>query len=189
MSERGLKFKQFGSRIWERKRTAGKARQRKRKERVKRRKILMRKTFHEVDGQTDSRQQRDEQSKSSLLNRTIMTLKGFPNGSAVKESACNAGAAGNAGSIPGSGRSPGRGHGNSLQYSCLENPMDKGNCRATLHNKESNTTEATQHMTLKIQVTTQGCSQSVQLSILSSRSITGLIISQIWFPVSNISGK
>ena len=50
MSERGLKFKQFGSRIWERKRTAGKARQRKRKERVKRRKILMRKTFHEVDG-------------------------------------------------------------------------------------------------------------------------------------------
>ena len=72
-----------------------------------------------------------------------MTLKGFPKGSAVKESACNAGAAGNAGSIPGSGRSPGRGHGNSLQYSCLENPMDKGNCRATLHNKESNTTEAT----------------------------------------------
>ena len=30
------------------------------------------------------------------------------------------------GSIPGSGRSPGEGHGNSLQYSCLENPMDKG---------------------------------------------------------------
>ena len=39
-----------------------------------------------------------------------------------KESACNAG---DAGSIPGLGRSPGRGHGNSLQYSCLENPMDR----------------------------------------------------------------
>ena len=37
------------------------------------------------------------------------------------------------GSIPGSGRSPGRGHGNPLQYSCLENPMDKGAWRATVH--------------------------------------------------------
>lgn len=50
MSEPGFKFKQFGSRIWEGKRTAKKARQGKRRERVKRRKILMRKTFHEVDG-------------------------------------------------------------------------------------------------------------------------------------------
>ena len=41
----------------------------------------------------------------------------------VKVSACNAG---DPGSIPGSGRSPGGGHGNPLQYSCLENPMDRG---------------------------------------------------------------
>ena len=40
-----------------------------------------------------------------------------------KESACNAG---DSGSIPGSGRSPGGGHGNSLHYSCWENPMDRG---------------------------------------------------------------
>ena len=40
-----------------------------------------------------------------------------------KESACNAGVPG---SIPGSGRSPGGGHGNPFQYSCLENPMDRG---------------------------------------------------------------
>ncbi len=40
-----------------------------------------------------------------------------------KESACNAG---DPGSIPGSGRSPGEGNGNPLQYSCLENPMDRG---------------------------------------------------------------
>ena len=38
-----------------------------------------------------------------------------------------------AGSIPGSGRSPGGGHGSPLQYSCLENPMDRGAWRATVH--------------------------------------------------------
>ena len=44
----------------------------------------------------------------------------------VKESACNAKAAGDVGSIPGLVRSPGGGHGNPLQYSCLENPMNRG---------------------------------------------------------------
>ena len=48
---------------------------------------------------------------------------GFPGGSDGKESACNAG---DPGSIPGSGKSPGRGHGNPLQDSCLEYPMDRG---------------------------------------------------------------
>ena len=43
-----------------------------------------------------------------------------------KESACNAGGTGDAGSIPGLGRSPGEGHGNPLQCSCLENPIDRG---------------------------------------------------------------
>ena len=47
-----------------------------------------------------------------------------------KESTCNAGASG---LIPGSERSPGGGHGNSPQYSCLENPMDRGAWRATIH--------------------------------------------------------
>ena len=41
--------------------------------------------------------------------------------------------AGGLGLIPGSGRSPGGGHGNPLQYSCLENPMDRGAWRATVH--------------------------------------------------------
>ena len=40
---------------------------------------------------------------------------------------------GDTGSIPGSGRSPGEGHGNLLQYSCLENPMDRAAWRATVH--------------------------------------------------------
>ena len=41
--------------------------------------------------------------------------------------------AGDVGSIPESGRSPGEGHGNLLQYSCLEKPMDKGAWRAAVH--------------------------------------------------------
>ena len=49
--------------------------------------------------------------------------KGFPGGSDGKASACNAG---DPGSIPGSRRSPGEGNGNPLQYSCLENSMDRG---------------------------------------------------------------
>ena len=55
---------------------------------------------------------------------------GFPGGSEVKASTCNAG---DLGSIPGSGRSPGEGNSNPLQYSCLENPMDRGACWATVH--------------------------------------------------------
>ena len=54
-------------------------------------------------------------------------------GSDSKEPACNAGDTGNAGSIPGLGRSPGEGNGNPLQYSCLENPMQRGVWRATVH--------------------------------------------------------
>jgi len=52
----------------------------------------------------------------------LLTLLGFHRGSDGKESACNAG---DPGSIPGSGTSPGEGNGYPLQYSCLDNPMDK----------------------------------------------------------------
>ena len=55
---------------------------------------------------------------------------GFPGGSDSKESACNAG---DLGLIPGSGRSPGEGNGNPLQYSCLENSMDRGAWWATVY--------------------------------------------------------
>ena len=55
---------------------------------------------------------------------------GFPRGSDVKEYVCNAG---DLGSLPGSGRSPGEGNGNPLQYSCLENSMDRGAWRATVY--------------------------------------------------------
>ena len=65
-----------------------------------------------------------------------MHSTGFPGGSEVKESASNAE---DPGSIPGSGRSPGEGKGYPLQYSCLENPMNRGACQATVHSvaKES----------------------------------------------------
>ena len=56
--------------------------------------------------------------------------QGLPGGLDGKESAHNAG---DLGLIPGLGRSPGGGHGNPLQYSCLENPMDRGAWRATVH--------------------------------------------------------
>ena len=50
-----------------------------------------------------------------------------------KELACNAEDIRDTGLIPGSGRSPGGGQGNPLQYSCLENPKDRGAWRATVH--------------------------------------------------------
>ena len=55
---------------------------------------------------------------------------GFPGGSDGKASAYNAG---DPGLIPGLGRSSGDGNGNPLQYSCLENPMDRGTWWATVH--------------------------------------------------------
>jgi len=54
----------------------------------------------------------------------------FLQGSASKESACNAG---NLGSIPELGKFPGEGNGNPFQYSCLGNPMDRGAWQATVH--------------------------------------------------------
>ena len=62
-----------------------------------------------------------------------MMLKDFPGGSVVKNPSANAGDTRDTGSVPGSGRSPGGGNGNPLQYSCLENPMDRGAWRAAVH--------------------------------------------------------
>ena len=59
-----------------------------------------------------------------------MYTKGFSGGSVVKNPPTNTG---DEGSIPGSGRSPGRGKGNPLQYSCLENPMNRGAWWGTVH--------------------------------------------------------
>ena len=61
---------------------------------------------------------------------SFLCYLGFSGGSEVKASACNAG---ELGSIPGLGRSPGEGNGYPIQYSCLENPMDRGAWWAILH--------------------------------------------------------
>ena len=66
----------------------------------------------------------------NIFSHIYTLLIGFPGGLEVKASASNAG---DLGSIPASGRSPGEGNGNSLQYSCLENPMDGGAWWATVH--------------------------------------------------------
>ena len=57
-------------------------------------------------------------------------MKGFSGGSAVENPPANAG---DVSSILGSGRSPGEGNGNSLQYSCLGNPTDRGAWQAKVH--------------------------------------------------------
>ena len=63
----------------------------------------------------------------------------------VKKMPANARDKRDVGSIPGSGRSPGEGYGNPLQYSCLENPMDRGAWQAAVHggHTKSDTTKAT----------------------------------------------
>ena len=70
----------------------------------------------------------------------MYVVTSFPSGSDSKESACSAG---DLGSFPGLGRSPGEVNGNILQYSCLENSMDRGAWWATVHGvaKSRDTTE------------------------------------------------
>ena len=74
---------------------------------------------------------------------------GFPGSSVGKESACNEG---DTGSIPGSGRSPGEGIGYPLQYSCLENTMDRGTWLAMVlwGHKESDMTKHNSMIFIKL---------------------------------------
>ena len=67
---------------------------------------------------------------SAFFFNTGCCKLGFPGGLDSKESASNVG---DPSLIPGSERSPGEGNGNPLQYSCLENPMDRGAWQATVH--------------------------------------------------------
>ena len=65
------------------------------------------------------------------------STESFPGGSVVKNLPANAR---DVGSVPGSRRSPGGGNGNPLQYSCLENPMDRGDWQAIVHGITKNQT-------------------------------------------------
>ena len=77
----------------------------------------------------------------------------------IKNSSANAGDIRDAGSIPGLGGSPGGEHGNPLQYSCLENPIDRGAWQTAVHRvtQESDTIEATWHTTACICATNSLC--------------------------------
>ena len=70
---------------------------------------------------------------------------GFPTGLVVKNLLASAGDTGDSGSIPGSGRSPRGGNGNPLQYSCLENPMDREAWRATVRGVAKSQTQLSRH--------------------------------------------
>ena len=68
-----------------------------------------------------------------------------------KESVCNVGATGDTGdtgTVPGLGRSPGGDHGNPLQYSCLENPIDRGAWWTTVHRVAKSQTQLSTHALL-----------------------------------------
>ena len=70
----------------------------------------------------------------------IYKILGFPSGSVVKNPPANAGTAGHVDLILVSRRSPGGGNGNPVQYSCLENPIDRGAWRAAVHRVMKNQT-------------------------------------------------
>ena len=73
---------------------------------------------------------------------------GFPGGSVVKNPPANVG---HTGSIPGSGGSLGVGNGNPLQYSCLENPMERGAWQATVHGVAKSRTRLSNFISLSLQ--------------------------------------
>ena len=77
----------------------------------------------------------------------LTSLRSFPGGSDGKESPCNTG---NPCSVPGWGRSPGEGNGNPLQYSCLENSMDRGTWQGTVHGITKSWTQLSDYHSLKL---------------------------------------
>ena len=78
-----------------------------------------------------------EQKGPGLL-QLVTSDSGFPDGSVVKNLPANAGRTGNKSLIPGSGRAPEEGNGTPLQFSCLENSMDRGAWQATGHRVTTN---------------------------------------------------
>ena len=70
----------------------------------------------------------------------------------VKNLPANAGDTRDTGSIPGSGRCPGGRHGTPLQYSCLENPMDRGAWQATVHERVCECTHTHTHILLMVAI-------------------------------------
>ena len=113
-----------------------------------------------------------------LLSIHLLSSQGFPCSSVGKVSACSAG---DLGLIPGSGRSPGEGNGNPLQYSCLENPPDRGAWRATVrgvrrvrHDSATDPTVPTAHVchyvSLNIRLCWSFCRKALSSLLLLTHS-------------------
>ena len=81
----------------------------------------------------------------NFLKLCLHMRTGFPGASVINNPSTNAGVARDMGLIPGSGRSPGEGNGNSLQYSCLESPMDRGAWQAMIHGAAKSWTRLRAH--------------------------------------------
>ena len=105
-----------------------------------------------------------------------MTLPGgFPGVSTVQNPPANTG---DAGLIPGWGKCPGEGNGNPLQYSCLENPRDRGAWRARWGHKELDTTEQPNNTTTRLLSLTQDEAETLTNALLFSPA------QLLWIPVS-----
>ena len=95
---------------------------------------------------------------------SLCKYMGFPGGAAVKNLTANAG---DPSSIPESGRSPGRGNSYPLQYSCLDNPMDRGAWRARVHGVTKSRTQLSNctHMVLRCVIKFKGSNWETQCQV------------------------
>ena len=116
---------------------------------------------------------------------------GLPRWLSGKESVCSEGDTGDTGSIPGSRRSPGGGNGNLLQYSCLENPMDRGAWQATAHGaaKESDVTEVTEHACRQSTGQVEAVGRVIEERLIMTWSVSaGWLVQEFIMPVSLLLG-
>ena len=94
------------------------------------------KILHAARHAREKKKERKKRKKCPVENLALIVVQklvGFPGDVSGKEPICNAGDIRDASSIPGLGRSPGEGNGNPLQYSCLENSIDRGAWLATVY--------------------------------------------------------
>ena len=85
----------------------------------------------------------------------VININGFPGGSVAKNMSANAG---DSGLIPGLGRSSGEGNGKPLHYSCLENPIDRGAWRATVHRVAKSRAQLNTHACVGLGHSSEGAS-------------------------------
>ena len=105
---------------------------------------------------------------------------GSPGGSVVKNSRANAEDTGDGGLIPGFGRFPGGGNDNSLSYSCLKNPIDRGAWWATVHGVTKSQNEYTQHSCTRINLTVTMLNDPESCACVLSRLSPVQLFQTLW---------